>query len=341
MNSRRMGIAILAFLVAAAPATAIELKMKYKKDQTRRMDVKMDLKGQLDIQGDFRMTASSEGTGNVAMDLKVLDVDQEGIATVENRLSDLNVDMAAQAEIGKGTHAYTIKMNENGGSLTADGITQVIPPMAMDQAKAQSWTVRVDPTGAQVGMKLDSEELGAQEAEEIQNLSDSISELLGNNGILPKENVEVGQTWEQVFKVNDLAKRLAKENPMLPTVPELGIPDLKTKYTLTEVGREGDNEMATISSSADFAWKDGKLALGFVNLGVNNLSFKTESLIEMNNTEGYTPRMTGMTTIEFDLAIDLLLVPGGPGHYDAKGQLRVDSIVLIKQAEKPNHTGNP
>ena len=330
MFSRRVAVMILAFATLVPCASAIELRMKYKEGQTRSMSVKMDLKGNLEVRGASSMDGKVEGSGGVNMDMTVLSVDEEGVASIENRLGGFNVDLSGNADLGDATHAFAVKMDENGGTFTADGKTEEIPAAAMAEAKAQAWTVEMDSLGATVGMSLDSEEMGAAEAENIKNLSDSLSGVFGQNGLLPKEDVKVGQTWEQVLKVDDITKELSKENPMLATMTNLGIPDLVSRFTLTEVGQDGDNEMATISSTVNFAWLEGSLPLGIVNITVNKLTLKSESLVEMNNTEGYAPRMTGVTTIDFDLAINTLLGPSGPANYEAKGQLKTDSAIVTK-----------
>lgn len=330
MFSKKLAVMILAIATLVPCAAAIELRMKYTEGQSRSMSVKIDLRGSLEVRGGASIDGNVEGTGGVSMDMKTLAVDEKGVASVENRLGGFSVDLSGDADLGDATHEFAVKLDENGGSFTNDGKTEEIPGAAMANAKAQSWTVQVDSLGATVGMSLDSEEMGADEAENVKRISDSLSGVLMQNGVLPKEDVEVGQTWEQVFKVDDITKELSRENPMLATMTDLGIPDLVSRYTLTEVGQDGDNEMATISSTVDFSWLEGSLPLGIVNITVNKLALKSESLVEMNNTEGYAPRMTGVTTIDFDLVINTLIGPSGPANYEAKGQLRTDSTIVTE-----------
>jgi hypothetical protein len=330
MFSKKVAVMILAIATLVPCASAIELRMKYEEGQSRSMSVKIDLRGSLEVRGGSSIDGNVEGSGGVNMDLKVLSVDEKGVASIENRLGGFNVNLNGNADLGDATHAFAVKLDENGGAFTSDGKTEEIPAAAMEEAKAQAWTVQMDSLGATVGMSLDSEKMEAAEAENIKNLSDSLAGVFGQNGLLPKEDVEVGQTWEQVFKVDDITKELSKENPMLATMANLGIPDLISRYTLTEVGQDGDNEMATISSTVDFSWLEGSLPLGIVNITVNKLALKSESLVEMNNTAGYAPRMTGVTTIDFDLAINTLLGPSGPANYEAKGQLKTDSTIVTK-----------
>jgi len=117
---------------------------------------------------------------------------------------------------------------------------------------------------------------------------------------------------------------------MLSTLSNLGIPDLTVKNTLTDLREEGGSQMATINSTMAFEWKDGNLPLGFLNVTVGNLSIKSEYLMEIDNTAGYLPRVTGVTTFDFDLVINLPLGPEGPTTYNAKGRIQVDSSVTTE-----------
>lgn len=117
---------------------------------------------------------------------------------------------------------------------------------------------------------------------------------------------------------------------MLSAFTNLGIEDVKTVSTLKELRKEGDNEIATISSATNFSWKEGRIPLGVVNITVKNLEVKSESLTEMNNTLGTVPRMTSITNMTFEVVIETAIGEGGPATYTATGNLKLDSTTTLK-----------
>lgn len=328
MFIRRMCVLMLAGIVFIPAVHAVQLRLKYTKDQTLVNDVVSSLKGDVKIDGAQRLEGTAEGSFGVKMNQKTLDVDEAGAANIEYRLDSLNITMNSEADMGEGKKKYSAKLTESGGSYTVDGQEVQIPPM--DDVKAQSWQVKMNNLGSPVSFSLDSSQLGAEEAKEVQNLSEQVTGFLSKSAPLPEKDVQVGDTWENILSVKDLTSSLAKENPMLSAITNLGIEDVKTVSTLKELRKEGDNEIATISSATNFSWKEGRIPLGVVNITVKNLEVKSESLTEMNNTLGTVPRMTSITNMTFEVVIETAIGEGGPATYTATGNLKLDSTTTLK-----------
>lgn len=328
MFIRRMCVLMLAGMVFIPSVHAVQLRLKYTKDQTLVNDVFSTLKGDLKIDGAQRLEGTADGSFGVKMNQKTLDIDEKGVANIEYRLDSLNITLNSEADMGEGKKKYGAKFTESGGSYTIDGKEEKIP--SMDDVKSQSWQVKMNTLGSPVGFSLDSSQLGAEEAKEVQNLSEQIAGFVSKSAPLPEKDVQVGDSWENILSVKDLTSSLAKENPMLSAFADLGIEDVKTVSTLKEMRKDGDNEIATISSVTNFNWKEGRISLGVVNITVKNLDVKSESLTEMNNTIGTIPRMTSITTLTFEVVIETALGEGGPSTYTASGNLKLDSTTTLK-----------
>lgn len=328
MLIRRMCVLILAGMVIIPSVHAVQLRLKYTKDQSLVNDVFSALKGDLKVDGAQRLEGTAEGSFGVKMNQKTLDVDETGAANIEYRLDSLNITLNSEADMGEGKKKYGAKFTESGGSFTVDGKEEKIPPM--EDVKSQSWKVKMSTLGSPVEFSLDSSQMGAEEAKEVQNLSEQIAGFVSKTAPLPEKDVQVGDTWEYLLSVKELTSSLAKENPMLSAFTNLGIEDVKTVSTLKELRKEGDQEIATIGSVTNFSWKEGRIPLGVVNITVKNLDVKSESLTEMNNSLGTLPRMTSITTIAFELVIETTLGEAGPSTYTASGNLKLDSTTTLK-----------
>lgn len=158
---------MLAGIVFIPAVHAVQLRLKYTKDQTLVNDVVSSLKGDVKIDGAQRLEGTAEGSFGVKMNQKTLDVDEAGAANIEYRLDSLNITMNSEADMGEGKKKYSAKLTESGGSYTVDGQEVQIPPM--DDVKAQSWQVKMNNLGSPVSFSLDSSQLGAEEAKEVQN----------------------------------------------------------------------------------------------------------------------------------------------------------------------------
>jgi hypothetical protein len=310
------------------PSEAVILRFKYEKDKVESNEVTAIVQGEVKVEGTQPLEGTTKGQMGIRMTQKTTGVDEKGVATQEFRLEGLNLNLDSEVDLGKGKQPYQLKLDEKGGTYTAEGKESKIPPM--EDVKSQSWQVRIDPMGAPVGFNLDSSQLGTEEAREVQNLSDSVANFVAKSAPLPEKEVEVGQAWENVLSIKDLTSSLAKDNPMLSAFTNLGIEDVKTVSTLKDLRTEGGQELATITSITQFAWKDGQIPLGVVNITVKNLELKSESLSEMNNTKGYLPRSSAITTIVFDITVDLPIGSEGPSNYTAKGNLKLESTTMVK-----------
>ena len=127
MIKNKMVGGLVAFVLLASYANAIELKMKYEPGQERTMNVDLDFEGKLDVGGDVPIQGSGKGQIATTMDLKVISVDGDGIATVEQSLSDIKIDIEAEAETPDGPKDWTIELTPDGGTLTAEGESNPIP----------------------------------------------------------------------------------------------------------------------------------------------------------------------------------------------------------------------
>jgi hypothetical protein len=322
---------VLVMLVSCtAMAQPVELRLKFEPGQEKTTIVEINLKGTLDVQGSARLVGSAEGTGSLTMKTKTLEVSPEGIATLENRMEGFKLDLKSTADMGQGETKYEMVLDENGGKIILDGEEQPIPASELQEARAEVWTTKMNQLGATVGMDLDSSELSAEEAAEVQQLTESISGMLGSNAPLPEKPVQVGDSWTEELKIADLTQELAKDNPMLSTLTNLGIPDVVTNSSLTELRSEEGNQVGTVSSTTKFDWTEGNIPLGFFNIQVNKLAFNAERLTEVNVTEGYLPRITGVTTIEYDIAINLPFGEEGPQTFNATGSIRGDSTLVTE-----------
>jgi hypothetical protein len=261
------------------------------------------------------------------MGLKVLSVDEEGVATIEQSVTDINLEVDAEAETPDGPKKWSVEMTPEGGTMTADGETMPIPADSLKDIKSQSWNVKMDDRGAPMGVDLDSSEMSQEEAEQVKQMSESITSMIGKAALLPEGDVEIGHEWEQVLSIDEITKELVKDNPMLTVVTQMGIPDLKTTYKLEEVREDSGSEVATISSKTDFVWTEGNLPLGVVNITVNKLSIAGNTLTTMDITEGYAKRQTSDTKLEFDLTINTVFGPDGPSTFEADGGLTINSSV--------------
>ncbi len=314
------------FLIPACPA--VQLRLKFEKDKVETNEVTAQIQGDLRVDGTQRLEGTATGNMGVKMIQKTLAVDDKGVATIEMKLDGLNIKLDSEADMGQGKKKYGVNLTESGGKAFIDGATEDIPPMG--DVKAQSWQVNMNNLGAPVSFSLDSSQMGSEEAKEVQGLSDSVASFVSKHAPLPEQDVKVGDTWENTLSIKELTTTLAKDNPMLSAAANLGIDDVKTVSTLKEIRTEGGNEIATISSVTNFAWKEGQIPLGVINITVKNLDVKSESLVDMNNTLGQLSRSTAITTIKFDIAINTTLGPEGPSNYTATGNLKMESTTTIK-----------
>ena len=319
--------AVIGGVLALSPSSAIELKMKYDAGQERTMTARVNFSGNISIDQDFRLEGKAEGKSGASISKKVISVDSEGIASIENKLDGFSVEVDSEAQIGEETHQHQIKLDETGGTYTTDGESQPIPSSDLEEATSKTWTVLMNEKGATVGMDLDSSQMSAEEAQQVQQLTGSLSGMMGQDSLLPEGDVEPGASWEEVLSVDELTAELSKENPMLPTPANLGIPDLVIKHTLSEVRQEAGNEMATINTTTQFDWPGGNIPLGIFNVTINRLAITGDSMADVNNTEGYLPRITNVTNMEFDLTVNLAFGEQGPQTYVAKGQIKMDSTI--------------
>ncbi|MCA9411923.1 MAG: hypothetical protein KC917_04490 [Candidatus Omnitrophica bacterium] len=319
--------AVVAVGMLATTSSAVELKMKYEPGVTRTMNVEMNLKGDLDVGGDTPVKGTAQGKILTEMDLKVQSVDDEGVGTIEQSISNIDMEFSAEAETPDGPKKWDVDLSPEGGSMTADGETTPIPADTLSDIQSKSWEVKMNAQGAPVGMDIDSSEMSEEEAQQVKQMSESISKMIGKAALLPEGDVEVGHEWEQVLSIDELTKELVKDNPMLSVMTQMGIPDLKTTYKLDEVRQDGGNEIATISSKTLFDWTEGNLPLGVVNITVNRLSITGNTLTTMNATDGYASRQTSDTELTYDLTINTVFGPDGPSTFEAKGGLTINSNV--------------
>lgn len=326
MKNRIVG-GLLALGLVSVAASAVELKMKYEPGQTRTMAVELGVDAKLEVRGDVPIQGTGKGTIGSEMSLKVLSVDGDGVATIQQSVDDVRIDVAANAETPDGPKAWNLELTPKGGTFTGDGQTNPIPADSLKDIQEQSWTVKMNDRGAPVGMELETGDLTQQEAEQARQMSESIGNLMGKSALLPEGEVEPGQSWEHVLSVGEITKDLVKDNPMLSVVSEMGIPDLKTTYKLDELSTEGDNEIGSISSKTDFVWTEGNIPLGIVNITVNRLAIESNTLSTMNVSEGYISRQTSDSVLSFDLTINSVFGPEGPATYEADGSLTINSNV--------------
>ncbi len=319
------GLLVLGLVASASPA--VELKMKYEPGQDRIMNIELGLNGDLDVTGAVPIKGTGKGRIGTKMSLKVLSVDDEGVATIEQSVTDIDIDIEADAETPDGPKDWSVELTPDGGTLTAQGETTPIPADSLKDIQSQSWKIKMNEQGAPEGMDIDSSEMSEEEAEEVRRMSESISSMVGKAALLPEGDVEPGHEWEQVLSVDEITKELVKDNPMLSVVAQMGIPDLKTTYKLDEVAQDGGKEIATISSKTSFDWTEGNLPLGFINVTVNRLSIQGNTLTTLDMTEGFTSRQTSDTELEYDLTINMVFGPDGPAAYEAKGGLSINSNV--------------
>lgn len=318
---------VLAGLVAGSAAQAVQLRMKYVKDQEQTNKTDVNLTGKLEVEGSQRLSGNASGKCGVSMSQKAIETDDKGGANLEMRLSNLNVTMDSEADWGEGKKTYSLKLDENGGTMTDNGKAEPIPPLP--DVKSQSWQVKMNSLGAPEAFDLDSSQMGTQEAEDVKKMSQSIAGIVSKSSPLPEKDVKAGDTWETVLSVKDLTNSLAKDNPMLGVVTDLGIPDVKTSSTLKELRQEAGNEIAVINSTTNLIWKDGNIPLGPVNLTLKSLEVKSESITEMNNTKGMIPRTTTVTTLDFEIVVNSAVGSEGPSTYNAKGSLKLESVITI------------
>ncbi len=318
---------LVGFLVIPA-CSAIQLRLKFEKDKVAANEVNAHIQGDLKVDGTQRLEGTASGDMGVKINQKTLAIDEKGIASIENKLEGFNVTVDSEADMGQGKKKYSLQLNENGGKTVVDGKEEAIPPVP--NVKAQSWQVNMDNLGAPVSLSLDSTQMGSEEAKEVQNLSDSVVNVIAKHAPLPEQDVKVGDTWENVLSIKELTSTLAKDNPMLNALAVLGIDDVKTVSTLKEIRTEGGNEIAMISSVTNFSWKAGQIPLGVINITVNKLDVKSEALVDMNNTLGQISRDTAITTLAFDIAITTAFGGQDAGSYTAIGNLKMESTTTNK-----------
>ena len=318
---------LLVLGLVTTTSQGIELKMKYEPGQDRVMNIEMDIKGDIDISGAVPIKGSGEGQIGTKMNLKVLSVDADGVATIEQSVDDIRIDFKAEAETPEGPKKWSVELTPEGGTLVAEGQTTPIPADSLKDIQSQSWKIKLNEQGAPVGMDIDASEMSEEEAENVQNMSESISNMIGKAALMPEGDVEEGHKWEEVLSVDEITKELVKDNPMLSVMAQMGIPDLTTNYQLDEVSESSGKQIATISSKTLFDWSEGNLPLGVVNVTINNLKIKGNTLTTMDVTEGYTSRQTSDTTLEYDLTINTVFGPDGPATYEAKGSLTINTSV--------------
>jgi hypothetical protein len=328
MPFQKVIVLCLAFGLSATNASAVELRLKHQKDQVQSSRVDVRMEGNLEVEGSQRLSGKAKGNTEVLMNQKTLDVDDKGVANIEFRLDGWKAKVNSEADWGQGKSTYEVNLDENGGTMLSNGKEEKLPPMG--DVKAQSWQVKLDSLGAPAGFNLDTAQMGKEEAEEVKKIGDSVASLVSQAPPLPSKDVNVGDKWETVFSVKNLTASLSKDNPMLAPFADLGIEDVKTESTLKEIRKEGQKEIAAINSTTNFGWKQGNLPLGPVSITVNNLDVKSESITELNQTDGVIQRANSVTTLEFDLAINTVLGPEGPGTFNAKGSLRLDSTTSLR-----------
>jgi hypothetical protein len=328
MFLKNCSLCFLVGLILIPACPAVQLRLKFQKDKVESNEVNAHIQGDLKVDGTQRLEGTASGDMGVKMTQKTLSIDEKGVATVDMKLDGLSVKMNSEADMGQGKKKYGLNLTENGGKAMIDGATEEIPPMA--DVKAQSWQVHMDNLGAPVSFSLDSSQMGSEEAKEVQSLSDSVASIVSKHAPLPEQDVKVGDTWENVLSIKELTSTLSKDNPMLSAFANLGIDDVKTVSTLKEIRTEGGNEIATISSVTNFAWKEGKIPLGVINITVKNLEVKSEALVDMNNTLGQLSRTSAITTMAFDITVETALGPEGPSNYMATGNLKMESTTTIK-----------
>lgn len=322
---------VAAFALAVLCSTssfAVELRMKYEKDRVHPHQVDVRLNGEIKVEGGLRLDGKTTANGAVLMSEKVVEPGADGSASIEWKLDGFSVHAETEYNMGEGAEEIVLDLSEKEGKITRDGKEEAIPPMEDIQAK--TWKVQTDKLGAPVEMSLDAAGMDAAEAKEVEDLSNQVVGMLSKSAPLPEQNVEVGDTWENILSIEELTGALTRENPMLPPLTELGIKDFKTVSTLKEMKEVAGDQIAVIASNSVFDWNGGNIPLGPVNIQINKLEAKTEALTEMNNTKGYVPRSNTVTTIAFDLTVNMAIGPDGPATYSATGQLTLESTNTVK-----------
>ncbi len=328
MIHRNAWVCLLGVMLVAQNVWGVELRLKYAKDQEQKTKVSVALDGKVEVEGSMRISAGAKGDIGVEMAQKTLNVDDQGAAEIEFHLSGFDVNTNAQVDMGTEKLTYAVKLDETGGTITADGKEEKIPDTG--DIQSQSWTVRMNNLGAPVGFDLDSTQIGAEEAEEVKKMSENLAGFISQSAPLPEKDVKEGDTWESILSIKELTSSLAKDNPMLSAFTDLGIEDVKTVSTLKELREEGGTQIATLQSTTNFLWKDGSIPLGIVNVTVNKLEMKNESTAEVNNTAGVLTRTSSIATLDFDLVINSALGPEGPATYNAKGSIKLDSTTVTE-----------
>jgi len=186
---------VFALAVLTAATHAVELKMKYEPGTTRTMNVDMNLEGSLEVTGDAAIQGTGEGRIGTSMDLKVLS-EEDGVGTIEQKITNIDIDIQAEADTQDGPKKWDVKLTPEGGSMTADGQTTPIPADTLGDIQAQSWEVKMDAQGAPVGMEIDSSEMSQEEAEQVQQMSESLNSMIGKAALLPDGDVEEGHEWD-------------------------------------------------------------------------------------------------------------------------------------------------
>ncbi len=328
MLIKKCSLCFLVGLVLIPACQAVQLRLKFQKDKVESNEVSAHIQGDLKVDGTQRLEGTATGDMGVRMSQKTLAIDEKGVATIEMKLEGLSVKLNSEAEMGQGKKNYGINLTEGGGKVIIDGATQEIP--AIPEVKAQAWQVHMNNLGTPVSFSLDSSQMGSEEAKQVQELSDSVASIVSKQAPLPEQDVNVGDSWENILSVKELTTALSKENPMLKPFADLGIEDVKTVSTLKEIRTEGGNEIATISSVTNFGWKEGKIPLGVINIMVKNLDVKSEALVDMDNTVGQLSRTSAITTMAFDIVIETALGAQGAANYKATGNLKLESTTIIK-----------
>ena len=103
--------AVVAVGMLATTSSAVELKMKYEPGVTRTMNVEMNLKGDLDVGGDTPVKGTAQGKILTEMDLKVQSVDDEGVGTIEQSISNIDMEFSAEAETPDGPKKWDVDLS--------------------------------------------------------------------------------------------------------------------------------------------------------------------------------------------------------------------------------------
>lgn len=325
MSRRKTILCFFVINLAASAASAIELRKKFEKDQSRTSQWTVNFEGHLDVEGTKRMIGSATGVANVRLSQTVVDVDSGNIATLRNRIEEFGVRLDGEADTGDGISHLQYEIDQNGGTIITDGESKPIPADFLKDISEKTYNVKMNSLGATVGFSLDSSEMGLGEAEKVGDIADQVSEFLGKSPQLPEQSVEVGDKWESDFDVKEMSKKLSEGNPMLPPDSVIGIDNVKTIHTFREIREEDGQQIAVIESRSEFEWNDGNISLGFLKLEIKTLGVSSESIIELNNTAGYAPRSTSVTQIEIKADITTATSAGEPGTYEINGELSFES----------------